>query len=193
MIQSLLTSRLDRATKALPEADRDAHASRAILRVMGWSMAVVGIALLSFWALLSTAPIATFSLFGIAIPLYLGQLLMLPVGAALTIPWVGLGTILQSRASAEAMAKTAGINRFAAMFAAFVFSCVLGGLFLGLAGAGAPSLAAFTALASVLTSLGGAAAKIKNGQSAARPYRGILLHLPLGGIKLVAETPMAAD
>ncbi len=159
-LQSFLTSRLERAAQAVPEAERDAHAARAILRLMGWGMAAAGIAWISFWALLGTVPIASFSLFGLSIPLYLGQLLMLPVGAALTIPWVGLGTILQSRSSAGAKAKTAAVNRFTAMFASFGFSYVLGGLLSGLAGVGAPGLAAFTALAGVLTALGAAAALI---------------------------------
>ncbi len=159
-LQSFLTSRLERAAQAVPASQRDAQAARAILRLMGWSMAAVAVALLSFWALLGTAPIASFSLFGLLIPLYLGQLLMLPVGAALSIPWVGLGTILQSRSSAGAKAKTAGINRFTSMFASFGFSYVLGGIFSGLAGASTPGAAAFTALASVLSALGVAAAFI---------------------------------
>ncbi len=159
-LQSLLTSRLERASQGAPAPQKDAAVARALTRLMGWAMSAAGVAMLAFWALLDTAPVASFSLFSIFIPLYLGQLLMLPLGAALSIPWVGLGTILQSRSSRGARAKTAGVNRFAAMFATFGFSYILGGLFSALSGSGAPVAASFTALAGVMTALGGAAALV---------------------------------
>jgi hypothetical protein len=122
---------------------------------MGWSLAAFGFAALSFWALLATSPLTVFSFFGVAVPIYLIQLLMVPLGAAWAIPTVGLVTILQSQASAGAKAKVAGVNRFLAMFASFVFSIALGGLFSGLVGT-----AGFVALSGIMTALAAAAMAI---------------------------------
>lgn len=124
----------------------------SLQRQMGWSMAAFGLAALSFWALLATAPITVFSIFGAAVPIYAAQLLMIPLGAAWAVPTVGLITILQSQAPAGAKAKVAGVNRFLAMFASFVFSLALGGLFSGLAGA-----SGFVALAAIMTAFAAAA------------------------------------
>jgi len=131
---------------------RKATTAPAMQRQMGWSLAAFGLAALSFWALLATAPLAVFSVFGIAVPLYLVQLLMIPLGAAWAVPTVGLITILQSLAGAGAKAKVAGVNRFTAMFASFVFSIALGGLFSGLLGA-----SGFVALAGIMSAFAAAA------------------------------------
>lgn len=131
---------------------RTATTAPAMQRQMGWSLAAFGLAALSFWALLATAPLAVFSLFGVAVPVYLVQLLMIPLGAAWAVPTVGLITILQSLASSGAKAKVAGVNRFTAMFASFVFSITLGGLFSGLLGA-----SGFVALAGIMSAFAAAA------------------------------------
>lgn len=142
VLGSLLQLRLTRGLKT----------PGALQRQMGWSLAAFGLAVLSFWALLATAPIAVFSVFGFVVPLYAVQLLMIPLGAAWAIPTVGLVTILQSRTAAGAKAKVAGINRFLAMFASFVFSLALGGLFSGLVGA-----SGFVALAGIMSAFAAAA------------------------------------
>jgi len=115
---------------------------------MGLSLAAFGVSVLAFWALLATAPLAAFTVFGVAVPIYLIQLLMIPLGAAWAVPTIGLITILQTRAGDGAKAKVAGVNRFTAMFASFVFSLALGGLFSGVVGA-----SGFVALAGILTAL----------------------------------------
>ena len=113
---------------------------------------------------IGTAPLAVFSVFGLSVPLYLAQLLMIPLGAAWAVPTVGLVTILQSQTSAGAKAKAAGINRFLAMLASFAFSLALGGLFSGLAGT-----AGFVALAGIMTAF--AAATLFAGWRLARSGR----------------------
>jgi len=154
ILGSLLQLRLTRGLKT----------PGALQRQMGWSLAAFGLAVLSFWALLATAPIAVFSVFGFAVPLYAVQLLMIPLGAAWAIPTVGLVTILQSQTAAGAKAKVAGVNRFLAMFASFVFSLALGGLFSGLVGA-----SGFVALAGIMSAF--AAAAIAVGWRLARSGR----------------------
>ncbi|MCM2304858.1 MAG: hypothetical protein NDJ72_09165, partial [Elusimicrobia bacterium] len=131
---------------------RKASTAPALQRQMGWSLAAFGLAALSFWALLSVTPLAVLPIFGAAVPIYLAQLLMIPLGAAWAVPTVGLVTILQSQAAAGAKAKVAGVNRFAAMFASFVFSLALGGLFSGVVGA-----AGFVALAGIMSAFAAAA------------------------------------
>lgn len=146
LLQLRLTKRIESRAAGFPAGSRDALKARALLRQMGWALAAMGAATLGFWALLGTAPLAVFSVFGVSVPLYLAQLLMIPLGAAWAVPTVGLVTILQSQTSAGAKAKAAGINRFLAMLASFVFSLALGGLFSGLAGT-----AGFVALAAIMT------------------------------------------
>jgi len=131
---------------------RKATTAPALQRQMGWALAAFGLAALSFWALLATAPLAVFPVFGVAVPLYLVQLLMIPLGAAWAVPTVGLVTILQSQAGSGAKAKVAGVNRFTAMFASSVFSIALGGLFSGLLGA-----SGFVALAALMSAFAAAA------------------------------------
>ena len=77
---------------------------------------------------------------------------------------MGQVTILQSQASAGAKAKGAGINRVLAMFASFVFSIALGGMFSGLLGA-----SGFVALAAIMSVF--AAATIVVGWRLARSGR----------------------
>ncbi|MDP3543600.1 MAG: hypothetical protein Q8T11_14110 [Elusimicrobiota bacterium] len=151
LLQLRLTKRIEKDGALTPAGGREARKARALLRQMGWSLAAMGLATLSFWALLGTAPLAVFSIFGLSVPLYLAQLLMIPLGAAWAVPTVGLVTILQSQTAAGAKAKVAGINRFLAMFASFVLSLALGGLFTGLAGA-----AGFVALAGIMTAFAAA-------------------------------------
>ncbi|MCR4296486.1 MAG: hypothetical protein NUW21_13195, partial [Elusimicrobia bacterium] len=164
LLQLRLTKRIERQGADLPAGSRDARKARALLRQMGWALAAMGLATLSFWALLGTAPLAVFSVFGLSVPLYLAQLLMIPLGAAWAVPTVGLVTILQSQTSAGAKAKAAGINRFLAMLASFAFSLALGGLFSGLAGT-----AGFVALAGIMTAF--AAATLFAGWRLARSGR----------------------
>jgi MFS family permease len=151
LLQLRLTKRIEGAAAGFPAGSRDARKARALLRQMGWALAAMGLATLGFWALLGTAPLAVFSVFGVSVPLYLAQLLMIPLGAAWAVPTVGLVTILQSQTSAGAKAKAAGINRFLAMLASFIFSLALGGLFSGLAGT-----AGFVALAAIMSAFAAA-------------------------------------
>ncbi|MEQ1920297.1 MAG: hypothetical protein ABL955_13990, partial [Elusimicrobiota bacterium] len=109
LLQLRLTSRIEREGALLPAESREAHKARAMQRQMGWSLAAMGLAILSFWALLATAPLAVLPIFGFTVPIYLVQLLMLPLGAAWAIPTVGLVTILQSQTAAGAKAKVAGV------------------------------------------------------------------------------------
>jgi len=141
-----MTGRIEKAAAGLPADGREAFMGRMLMRRMGMTLALMGAAILSFWALLGTAPLVTFAVFGAAVPLYAAQLLMLPLGAAWAIPTVGLMTILQTQTSDGAKAKAAGINRFLAMFASFAFSLALGGLFSSLAGS-----AGFVAFAAIMT------------------------------------------
>lgn len=164
LLQLRLTKRIEKEASRSAESLRDARKARALLRQMGWALAAMGLATLSFWAFLGTAPLAVFTVLGVSVPLFLGQLLMIPLGAAWAVATVGLVTILQSQTTAGAKAKAAGINRFLAMLASFAFSLAFGGLFSGLAGT-----AGFVALAAIMTAL--AAATLFAGWRLARAGR----------------------
>jgi len=141
-----MTGRIEKAAAGVPAEGREAFMGRMLMRRMGMTLALMGAAILSFWALLGTAPLVTFSVFGTAVPIFAAQLLMLPLGAAWAAPTVGLMTVLQTQTADNAKAKAAGVNRFLAMFASFAFSLALGGLFSSLAGA-----AGFVAFAAIMT------------------------------------------
>ncbi len=141
-----MTTGIEKAAAGLPAGDRETFMARSLMRRMGATLALMGVAILSFWALLGTAPLITFTVFGAAVPLYAAQLLMLPLGAAWAVPTVGLMTLLQTQTSDGSKAKAMGINRFLAMFASFVFSLALGGLFSSLAGS-----AGFVVFAAIMT------------------------------------------
>jgi hypothetical protein len=146
---------LSRMTAAIERESRgDAEAARrALTRRMGWATAATGVGMLAFWSLLWPAPL--FTLLGF--PVLLAHLLILPFGAVLAVPYIGVITVLQSRSSEGAKAKTAGLNRGLAMTASFFFSYLLGGLLAFFTAGGAPTAATFTALAAAFTVLGAVA------------------------------------
>ena len=124
----------------------DAAGGPRLNRAMGLALAATGAALLAFW----TLPLATPLFFAFGAPVYPLQLLMIPLGAALAVPYVGLLAILQTRLPAAALPKAAGLNRAAAMLAALGFAWAFGAPLAAL-GAGAAS---FMLIASALTAAG---------------------------------------
>jgi hypothetical protein len=174
---ALALPRLARAAEksAASAADPHAAAARNLTRTIAAALALTAAALLGLWSLLRTAPLAHLALFGLSIPLFAGQFAMVPLGAALVIPLVGLMSVVQSRAAPESRAKALGLNRFAAMAASFVFSGALGFLLRLLSPTGHAGFAAFVGLASSATLLAaaclGAAAALRRSADAASAPR----------------------
>lgn len=139
-------ARIEAATEPLAAGERERARRAAITRLTGRLTLAGAVALLTFWTFFLTTPLATIGVFGLAVPIFAAQLIMLPMGFFQSASINGLESLIQAELPDRLDERGQSLVKFQSYAANAVISVIFGAVLSALSVGVVPTSAAILAL-----------------------------------------------